>query len=319
MSIRIHVSVATRRLGHDAVHRRRITAAHSASRATRVSQCRYLNSLTSLTSSFPHRQESTPVDMGSPDVWVGSYKPHKPRGPIAAMYSGPGPKYALPGSTGLNDHDPQKWKAPAYSFGVRYRQLNENCSPGPCYLIPSNITRNGREGNPVYSLYSRPKDSRLFQTPGPGTYQPEKATMKTFYSAPAYSLSARTKLFRNDQTPGPAAYLLPPVLGPKSVNKRSAPSVSLSGRSQIGSFDEDLKKTPGPGTYQVVETNLYRFKFPQYSITGRNDLRGDGSKKPGPGAHYPEQVTLTRSKAPSFTFGVRHSDYIAPLISDIAD
>ena len=34
------------------------------------------------------------------DVWVGSWRPHKPRGPIAAFYSSPGPKYALPGATG---------------------------------------------------------------------------------------------------------------------------------------------------------------------------------------------------------------------------
>ena len=34
------------------------------------------------------------------DVWVGAWRPHKPRGTIAALYSNPGPKYALPGATG---------------------------------------------------------------------------------------------------------------------------------------------------------------------------------------------------------------------------
>ncbi|MCI4379025.1 hypothetical protein PGIGA_G00223180 [Pangasianodon gigas] len=257
--------------------------------------------------------------MDSPDVWVGSWRPHRPRGPIAALYSGPGPKYALPGATGLNMHDPRKWKAPAFSFGIRHRQFSENCSPGPGYLIPSNITKIGCDGTPAYSLYSRPKDPRLFQTPGPGTYRPENTTSTTFYSAPAYSLSARTKLFRSDQTPGPAAYMLPPVLGPNSVNKRSAPNVSLSGRSKIGSFHEDLKKTPGPGTYRVVDPNMYRSKSPQYSIIGRNSLPGDTTKKPGPGAHYPEKVTSTRSKAPSFSFGVRHSEFTAPMITGVAD
>nr|ADO28103.1 outer dense fiber protein 3 [Ictalurus furcatus] len=257
--------------------------------------------------------------MASPDPWVGSWRPHKPRGSIAALYRGPGPKYALPAVTGESGHDPRKWKAPAYSFGIQHQQLSDSCSPGPGYLIPSNITRIGRDGNPAYSLNSRPKDPQLFQTPGPGTYHPETSATATFYSAPAYSLHPRTKLFRNDQTPGPAAYMLPPVLGPKSVSKGSAPNISLRGRSNIGSFHEDLKKTPGPGTYTVVDPNVYRPKSPQYSIVGRNSFPGDTTKKPGPGAHYPEQVNLTRTKAPNFSFGIRHSEYTAPLILDIAD
>nr|XP_036862568.1 outer dense fiber protein 3B isoform X5 [Manis javanica] len=36
--------------------------------------------------------------MGS-DVWVGPWRPHRPRGPIAALYTGPGPKYKLPPNT----------------------------------------------------------------------------------------------------------------------------------------------------------------------------------------------------------------------------
>uniref|UniRef100_A0A8C7ELI2 Ciliary microtubule associated protein 1B n=1 Tax=Neovison vison TaxID=452646 RepID=A0A8C7ELI2_NEOVI len=36
--------------------------------------------------------------MGS-DVWVGPWRPHRPRGPIAALYRGPGPKYMLPPNT----------------------------------------------------------------------------------------------------------------------------------------------------------------------------------------------------------------------------
>lgn len=40
--------------------------------------------------------------MGS-DVWVGPWRPHRPRGPIAALYGGPGPKYKLPTNTGTGD------------------------------------------------------------------------------------------------------------------------------------------------------------------------------------------------------------------------
>ncbi|XP_062403364.1 ciliary microtubule associated protein 1B [Sardina pilchardus] len=251
------------------------------------------------------------------DVWVGAWRPHKPRGPIAAFYSSPGPKYALPGATGLNQHDPRKLKGPAFSFGTRHRLFSNDCSPGPGYLVPSNITRVGRDGTPAYSLYSRRKDPQLFQTPGPGRYFPEKSGKMAYLSAPAYSLSARTRGFRNDQTPGPAAYMLPPVLGPTTVNKTSAPTFSLTGRSKIGSFHEDLQKTPGPGSYRVVDPCTYTHKAPQYSMIGRNAMPGDTTTKPGPGAHHPEQVTFTRGKAPSFSFGIRHSEFIAPLITAV--
>ncbi|XP_006633801.1 ciliary microtubule associated protein 1B [Lepisosteus oculatus] len=255
----------------------------------------------------------------STDVWVGPWRPHRPRGPIAALYSSPGPKYALPGTTGTVYHDPRKYKAPAFSFGSRHCQFSNDCSPGPGYLVPPNITRIGRDGTPAYSVYGRPRDLVLFQTPGPGRYSPERSGKSAYYSAPAYSLSARTKGFRNDQTPGPAAYMLPPVLGPKTVNKTSAPNFSLTGRSKIGSFHEDLQKTPGPGTYKIVEPCMYKYKPPQYSMTGRNSMPGDTTQKPGPGAHCPEQVTFTRNKPPSFSFGVRHSEYVAPLVVDVAD
>ncbi|KAM4618278.1 ciliary microtubule associated protein 1B [Polymixia lowei] len=257
--------------------------------------------------------------MSDIDIWVGSWRPHKPRGPIAAFYSSPGPKYALPGLIGINNHDPRKQKAPVFSFGTRHNQLSADSSPGPRYLVSSRITRVGRDGTPAFSLYSRPKDPQLFQPPGPGRYSPERSGKSVYYSAPAYSLSGRNRDYCNDQTPGPAAYTLPSVLGPKAVNKPAAPNFSLCGRSKIGSFHEDLQKTPGPGTYKVVDPCIYKYKPPQYSLIGRNSMSGDTTEKPGPGAHRPEQVTCTRVKAPSFSFGVRHSQYIAPLLVNVDD
>ncbi|KAK1166932.1 outer dense fiber protein 3-like [Acipenser oxyrinchus oxyrinchus] len=255
----------------------------------------------------------------SADMWVGSWRPHKARGPIAAFYNSPGPKYALPGATGIQFHDPRKYKAPAFSFGTRHCSYSTDCSPGPGYLVQPNITRTGKDGTPIYSLYGRPKDLNLFRTPGPGQYSPEKSGRSAHYSAPAYSLSARSKGFRNDQTPGPAAYILPSVLGPRTVNKTSAPNFILTGRSKIGSFHEDLQKTPGPGTYRVIDPCAYKYKPPHYSMTGRNSMPGDTTRKPGPGAHSPERVTIASGKAPVYSFGIRHSEYMAPLIVDVVD
>ncbi|XP_059191685.1 outer dense fiber protein 3-B isoform X2 [Centropristis striata] len=251
--------------------------------------------------------------MSSVEPWVGTWRPHKPKGPIAALYGSPGPKYALPGLTGVSKHDPTKYKAPTFSFGARHSSKIES-SPGPSYLIPSNITKVGRDGAPAFSLHSRPKEPKFFQPPGPGKYSPELAGKSIFRSAPAHSLSGRNKEVSKMKTPGPASYSLPPVLGHTTVATSAAPTYSFCGRSKNGSFHEDLKKTPGPAAYKAVDPGIYREKPPQFSMTGRNFPPSETTKKPGPGAHYPEMVTATRAKPPSFSFGLRHSEFIAPLI-----
>ncbi|XP_034071441.1 outer dense fiber protein 3-B-like isoform X2 [Gymnodraco acuticeps] len=183
------------------------------------------------------------------------------------------------GRSGASKHDPTKKTAPQCTFGSRHETKTE-ITPGPSYLIPSNITR---VRPPAYSLYSRPKDPKLFQTPGPATYSPENAGKSVFHCA----MSGRGKEISNIQTPGPASYSLPPLLGNNTVVKSTAPSFSLCGCNKHGNFYEDLSKI---------------------SMTGRNFPPGVSTKTPGPGAYYPEMMTCTRSKAPSFSFGMRHSD-----------
>ncbi|XP_034052573.1 outer dense fiber protein 3-like protein 1 [Gymnodraco acuticeps] len=199
---------------------------------------------------------------------------------------------------GASKHDPTKKTAPQCTFGSRHETKTE-IPPGPSYLIPSNITR---VRPPAYSLYSRPKDPKLFQTPGPATYSPENAGKSVFHCAPAYSMSGRGKEISNIQTPGPASYSLPPLLGNNTVVKSTAPSFSLCGRNKHGNFYEDLSKTPGPAAYNVVDPNIYMKRFPQISMTGRNFSPGVSTKTPGPGAYYPEMVTCTRSKAGKSVF-----------------
>ncbi|KAJ0029550.1 hypothetical protein NQD34_004547 [Periophthalmus magnuspinnatus] len=254
--------------------------------------------------------------MPSTEPWVGSWRPHKPRGPIAAMYKSPGPKYSLPGLTGDKVHCLTKLKAPNYSFGTRHELSASNLSPGPRYLVLSNITRVGRDGTPAFSLQGHPKDPRIFQAPAPGHYSPEKSTKSIFRSSPAFSLSGKPKESTNGLVPGPASYQLPEVIGGKTVVTSAAPMYSLCGRSKTGGFADDLRKTPGPAAYNVVDSSLYKEKPPQFSMAARTFVPGDITKKPGPGAHCPERVTSTRAKAPSFSFGLRHSEYIAPLIVD---
>lgn len=45
----------------------------------------------------------------------------------------------------------------------------------------------------------------------------------------------------------------------------------------------------------------------------------DATRKPGPGAHSPEKVYVNKRAAPQFSMGIKHSEYICPLIIDISD
>ncbi|NXD88552.1 ODF3A protein, partial [Halcyon senegalensis] len=277
------------------------------------------------------------------DTWVGTWRPHRPRGPIAALYSSPGPKYGLPTNVGYRLHDPSRWRAPAYSFGARVEGRPGERSPGPAYLLPPGTTAKGKDGTPAFSIHGRPRDILPFCTPGPGCYSPERAGRLAFPSAPACTLRSRTKMGACQQTPGPAAYRLPPMLGPRVVSKSSAPNYSIPGRSNVGAFYQDLCKTPGPCGYKVVEADVYKRRAPRYSMLARNTLPTDHSAKPGPGSYNPEQVRGFRgsprlwgsgSRDPprcslpplsptqqgqqrGVTFGIRHSEYLAPLIVDV--
>jgi len=245
-----------------------------------------------------------------------------PRVPIAATYAGPGPNvYKLPSLTGKIDHDPRSShdERPAWSFGLKSGKFDYESSPGPVYKPDDRVTKVGLDGTPKYSLYGRPTNLKQFQTPGPGTYEPEKAGVATFHQSPRYSFRARTKHAQEEKTPAPNSYSLPGLLCKTVESSRTqAPVYSLRGRSKIGGFSEDLTKTPGPGTYVTTDPSTYKTKRPLYSITGRNMLPSDGTVKPGPGAHSPEKVKVGTS-APSFTFGVRHSVYLTPLICPVED
>ncbi|XP_061876336.1 ciliary microtubule associated protein 1B [Colius striatus] len=181
------------------------------------------------------------------DAWVGSWRPHRPRGPIAALCGSPGPKYGLPSSVGC--------------------------------------------------------------------YSPERAGSLIFPSAPACALHGRPRHSSGPQTPGPAAYQLPPMLGPRVVSKSSAPNYSMLGRSNVGAFYQDLCKTPGPCCYRPVAADVYKRRAPRFSLTARNSLPGDSSSKPGPAAYSPQQPS--RRRGPSF--GIRHSEYVTPLMVDVLD
>jgi len=247
--------------------------------------------------------------------YVGDWRPHRPRGAIGAHFKSPGPKYSLPSTIGMDGHDGRKKQAPAHSFGMRHAKFSSDVSPGPgAYAISSSTTRKGTDGTPKYSLYGRHKSISIFSTPGPGAYFPEKSGKSAYYCAPTYSLSGRTKGHSSDQSPGPAAYQLQPMIGTNLKARSSAPAYSMTARATVGSFHEDLRKTPGPGTYKPADPSLTKSRGPSYSMIGRNVMPSDSTRKPGPGAHSPEKVFMNKRAPPKFSFGVIHSTFTNPLI-----
>lgn len=127
-----------------------------------------------------------------------------PRGPIAAMYSSPGPCYGLPGLVGQPNHDCRSShrKGPAYVFGIRHGKFQDDCSPGPCHHPDPKIYKDGKDGTPHYSLYGRQKAPNIFKPPGPGTYSPEGAGPTSHFRHPAYSFGTRHRHRKTDSTPG---------------------------------------------------------------------------------------------------------------------
>jgi len=234
---------------------------------------------------------------------------------IEARERGPGPgRYRLPSTCGYEEHDYTKFSQPAYSFGNRLPDINSNCSPGPVYFIDPCVTRRGKDGTPSYSMLARQQDPANFNTPSAGAYSPEKVHPQGERHAPVFSMSTRTRLRKRDQNPAPNRYLLPKMLGSNQPNKSSYPSYSMSGRYKVGSYAEDLAQTPGPGQYNAIIPDRIRTQAPQYTLQGRSYMAGDNTKKPGPGAHRPEAVKINKPQPPIHSLGIRHSEFVAPLL-----
>lgn len=239
---------------------------------------------------------------------------------IAARMTGPGPgRYMLPTTFGFKNHDFTRYMAPAYSFGDKLVSTfwkSTRISPGPIYFVDPRFTRFGKDGTPHYSMLARPHDINSFKTPGPGAYNNEKCNPPGQKNPPMYSMASRTRYRLYDSNPAPNRYSLPPMLGSNVIGKDSSASYSLTSRPVRGSFDEDLAKTPGPAAFSIVNPNLYKDCAPIYTMLERRFLPGDKTIKPGPGAHYPELVKLHKPIPPEYSMGIRHSEFLLPLITE---
>lgn len=248
-------------------------------------------------------------------VYQGAMGNPKPL--IGAKLKGPGPgRYQLPTSCGQVGHDSTKQKQPAYSFGQYLGPsfLKSICSPGPVIRVNPEYTRHGKDGTARYTLQGRRRDIEGFRTPGPGRYDNQSCHPQGQRNSEKYTMRSRTQYKKGDSFPSPNSYTLPQLIGPKIPNKGASQAYSMTARREIGSCTQDLHHTPGPARYSHVEQNKYNQSAPKYSMLARRFVPGDKTQKPGPGTHYPEHVTLTKSQMPKHSMGIRHSEYITPLL-----
>ena len=90
---------------------------------------------------------------------------------LACMERGPGPaKYLLPGTCSFKNHDPTKTANPAYTFGIRTKQLSSVAlsSPGPIHYVSPQITRFGKDGTSQHSFGKRLQPLKMQSNPSPG-------------------------------------------------------------------------------------------------------------------------------------------------------
>uniref|UniRef100_UPI0037E81E7B outer dense fiber protein 3-like protein 2a n=1 Tax=Semicossyphus pulcher TaxID=241346 RepID=UPI0037E81E7B len=251
----------------------------------------------------------------------------KKRPIISARERGPGPgRYALPPTVGYINHDFTKPSSPAYSFHSRLSStmVSVDSSPGPRYHIDSKVTRFGRMETPSYSILGRGRRTgnkgEVYQTPGPGAYSPEKAPpLNAHQRPPSYTISTRTRYRSVDAVPAPNSYSLPNLLGCQVPHKPSSASFSFSGRRKVGAPSEDLSKSPGPAKYNSINPDVYRQRQPSFSMQSRTKRPNYSSAIPGPGTYSPEKFHMHLPKPPSCTMGIRHSEFVTPLVVHVVD
>lgn len=166
------------------------------------------------------------------EVWVGTWRPHRPRGPIMALYSSPGPKYLIPPTTGK--------QAPVGPGGDRGTGVGAGSEVGlgsvSLGLTPDSRTSSllgpwdaGRAG-------AWPQATQSPCSAGFAKHTPTKPR------APAYSFRGAPMLLAENCSPGPRYCVNPKIL---RTGKDLGPAFSILGR-----YSTKTLLTPGPGEWQ---------------------------------------------------------------------
>uniref|UniRef100_A0A3Q2YGR6 Ciliary microtubule associated protein 1B n=1 Tax=Hippocampus comes TaxID=109280 RepID=A0A3Q2YGR6_HIPCM len=143
--------------------------------------------------------------MPDEEPWVGSWRPHRPRGPIAALYSSPGPKYALPSLTGRIPFPPPPILETM--FVVSSQNMHSFFFFFFFIQVLHYMIRQNTKAAPAHSLYGRSKNGKFMEdytkSPGPAAYQ---AVDPQIYlnKSPQYSMPGRKFMPQSaTRTPAP--------------------------------------------------------------------------------------------------------------------
>jgi hypothetical protein len=105
-----------------------------------------------------------------------------------------------------NIKESMKSKAPAYTFGGRFKSKVDPVSPSPNAYNTTGITTRGRVGKryatinqfrsgksepAAATLHIKLRDLKKFSTPSPGAYNPQQAEKETKKSAAMYSFGIK--------------------------------------------------------------------------------------------------------------------------------
>lgn len=92
-----------------------------------------------------------------------------------------------------------------YSMGIRLKEIDGNCGPGPqSSITPLDVYRNRAPKYPMFGPFTNLSDGK---SPGPNKYPPDLKN-KTMHTMPAYSLRGKATGGRPEKAPGPAEYNL---------------------------------------------------------------------------------------------------------------
>lgn len=89
-------------------------------------------------------------------------------------------------------------------MGLKTKQFNDNCSPGPGADITPLYVYKKRA--PAYPMFGQSKQLSDGKSPGPNNYLTGDSKLKTMKSNPAFSMRSRTGVIDKDRKPGPAQY-----------------------------------------------------------------------------------------------------------------
>ena len=183
------------------------------------------------------------------------------------------------------------------------------------------LTRNGihRPKSYTMSARNRPQRNLMADVPGPGNASPKVDFASQYHKAPTFIMGERNSFKLGDNNPAPNSYGLPELIGSGVPNKCSSASYSLHTRNKVGAPNEDLAKTPGPAAYTTTDNNIVFSRNPVWSLMSRSkSMTNVMASNPAPNAYQSRGFPDKRSSA-KFSMGIKHSDYVMPLIIDALD